>query len=129
MNLKALLLLGAFTLPVLGDRHRFCWCGSHQSRELDPCLTAAACEKYPQDKFFGVQGGDPEAPTISKMNHKLGKCYGTRAWPVIPRPFLGGNEFEDACFAAAADTAAMEACELFPGYRTGIKSYCSEGFD
>ncbi|KAJ0305998.1 uncharacterized protein N0V96_001279 [Colletotrichum fioriniae] len=129
MKFSITLLLAAFTTQALGDRHHFCWCGSDQVPRSDPCLTQAACAKYPQDKFFGVKGGDPSAPTISKWSEKKAKCYSTRAWPVIPHPFLGGNEFEDACFAAAADQAVVDACGISPGSRTGVKSYCSEPFD
>ncbi|OHE93572.1 hypothetical protein CORC01_11169 [Colletotrichum orchidophilum] len=77
MKYTTALLLGALASQALGNRHHFCWCDSDQVPDSDPCLTQAACAKYPQDKFFGVVGGDPSAPTISKWSEKKGKCYGT----------------------------------------------------
>ncbi|KAF4904344.1 ATP-dependent DNA helicase PIF5 [Colletotrichum fructicola] len=108
MFVRLFVLFCALALGTLADRHHFCWCNSEQVPDHDLCLTQAACNYYPQDKFFGVHYGDPNAPTISKMNFKKQECYGTRAWPIIPHPFLGGNEFEDACYAAAADPAVMQ---------------------
>ncbi|KAF4828238.1 ATP-dependent DNA helicase pfh1 [Colletotrichum tropicale] len=109
MFVRLFILMCALALGTLADRHHFCWCNSEQVPDHDLCLTQAACNYYPQDKFFGVHYGDPNAPTISKMNFKKQECYGTRAWPIIPHPFLGGNEFEDACYAAAADPAVVNA--------------------
>ncbi|KAF4852415.1 ATP-dependent DNA helicase pfh1 [Colletotrichum siamense] len=109
MFVRLFVLFCALALGTLADRHHFCWCNSEQVPDHDLCLTQAACNYYPQDKFFGVHYGDPNAPTISKMNFKKQECYGTRAWPIIPHPFLGGNEFEDACYAAAADPAVVNA--------------------
>ncbi|KAK2774926.1 hypothetical protein CKAH01_12979 [Colletotrichum kahawae] len=129
MFVRLFLLVCALALGTLADRHHFCWCSSEQEPDHDTCLTQAACNKYPQDKFFGVYYGDPNAPTISKMNFKRQECYGTRAWPIIPHPFLGGNEFQDACWAAAGDPAVIDACGISPGARTRVKSHCSHGFD
>lgn len=129
MFVRLFVLFCALALGTLADRHHFCWCNSEQVPDHDLCLTQAACNYYPQDKFFGVHYGDPNAPTISKMNFKKQECYGTRAWPIIPHPFLGGNEFDDACYAAAADPAVVNACGISPGTRTKIKSRCSYGFN
>ncbi|KAL0936863.1 uncharacterized protein CTRU02_209079 [Colletotrichum truncatum] len=129
MRYAVLLLLGIFAFGVLADRHHFCWCESHQVGDHDTCLTQAACSKYPQDRFFGVQGGDSSASTITKMSWKRQECYSTRAWPIIPHPFLGGKEFKSACVAAATDESVVNACGFMPGERTGIRSVCSEPFD
>ncbi|KAK1585857.1 uncharacterized protein LY79DRAFT_257857 [Colletotrichum navitas] len=125
-----IIVLCAFALGAVANRHHFCWCESDQVADHDLCLTQAACAKYPQDKFFGVHYdyGDPSAKAISKMNFKRQECYGTREWPVIAKPYLGGNEFEDSCNAAASDAAVINACGTSPGVRTGVKSKCSLGF-
>ncbi|TDZ40681.1 hypothetical protein CTRI78_v010215 [Colletotrichum trifolii] len=127
MFFKLLLLWCTLALGVLADRHHFCWCNSDQYPDHDLCLTQAACNKYDQSKFFGVYYGDANAKTMTKMNNKKKECYSTREWPIIPRPFIGGNEFEDACNAAAADIAVVAGCGNQP--RTGIKSRCSSGLD
>jgi len=49
------------------------------------------------------------------MNFKKQECYGTLGWPVAPKPFLGGDEFEESCFAAASDPAVINACGISPG--------------
>ncbi|KAK2002955.1 hypothetical protein LX36DRAFT_651590, partial [Colletotrichum falcatum] len=126
MNFFSLLLLAALILPACGDTHQFCWCGSHEVPGNDICLTQAACDRYPKDKFFNVEGGDPNAPAMTKMNRKLQRCYSTRTWPIIPHPYLGGNEFEDACYAAASDQSVVDACAISPGSRTHVKSYCTK---
>ncbi|KAK2006623.1 hypothetical protein LZ32DRAFT_663481 [Colletotrichum eremochloae] len=125
MNFSFLLLSAALALLAHADTHHFCWCGSDQAPENDICLTQAACDRYPKDKFFNVKDGDPNAPAITKMNNKLQRCYSTRAWPIIPHPYLGGDEFEEACYAAAKDQSVVDACATSPGTRTGVKSYCT----
>ncbi|KAK2007065.1 hypothetical protein LZ32DRAFT_622473 [Colletotrichum eremochloae] len=110
-----LIILCKFALSAVANRHHFCWCASDQAEDHDLCLTEAACARYPQDKFFRVhyELGDPNAKAVSRMNFKREECYGTREWPVIPKPYLGGNEFEDSCYAAAKDPAVVNACIIF----------------
>ncbi|KAK1979670.1 hypothetical protein LZ30DRAFT_725582 [Colletotrichum cereale] len=129
MFLRFYLLLCALALGAFADRHAFCWCDSDQVPGHDLCLTQAACARYPQDKFFGVHYGDWLAKTISKMSFKRQECYSTREWPIVAKPFLGGNEFEKACWDASADPAVVNACGISPGTRTGVKSHCSLGYD
>ncbi|WDK19621.1 hypothetical protein CGRA01v4_10908 [Colletotrichum graminicola] len=126
MKFLYLLLFTALAVPALGNTHHFCWCESAEVPDLDICLTQAACNLYPKDKFFNVKGGDPNAHAMTKMNYKLQKCYSTRAWPIIPHPYLGGNEFEDACYAAAGDQSVVDACTVSPGHRTHVKSICAK---
>ncbi|KAK2069443.1 hypothetical protein P8C59_004025 [Phyllachora maydis] len=113
---------------VLARHHIFCWCESAQVPDLDACLTAHACAQYPQDrsKFFGVYGGDAAAAPVARMSPRRNKCYGTRAWPVIPHPFLGGDEFLVACHDAAAAMAAAGACDGV--VRSDVQSRCSFGY-